>query len=169
MSKIKVFFTLTGYQITWLTCIFGELKFSKPNLGLYVGIIYLLIFFYYNKNKINFLKIAIPISLSGYLFDSIMVYFKIYEFNDQILLGTLPIWMITLWLSFSTLFDEILVFLKNYKILGLFLSLLGPLTYYLGVPIGIINISNLQLFITFMVIFWILLMLFYLEYILKKF
>ena len=98
-----------------------------------------------------------------------MVYFKIYEFNDQILLGTLPIWMITLWLSFSTLFDEILFFLKNYKILGLFLSLLGPLTYYLGVPIGIINISNLQLFITFMVIFWILLMLFYLEYILKKF
>ena len=45
-----------------------------------------------------------------------MVYFQIYEFNSSLIIGTLPLWMIILWLSFSTLFDEILViFFQNLK------------------------------------------------------
>ena len=41
---------------------------------------------------------------------------------DTFIFGTIPLWMLVLWLSFSTLFDEILVFLKKYKFLVLFLS-----------------------------------------------
>tara|TARA_B100000676_G_scaffold274962_1_gene294776 strand:+ start:1292 stop:1804 length:513 start_codon:yes stop_codon:yes gene_type:complete len=170
MNKYKIFLTLTGYQLTWLACVFGESKFNQPMLGIYIGVTYLLIFFYLNKNKTRFLKISFLISLPGYLFDSIMVYFSIYIFDTIFIIGTLPIWMMVLWLSFSTLFDEILIFFERFKILGVVMSgFLGPITYYLGEPIGILNINNIILFFTFMIIFWSMLMAFYLKFIVRKY
>ena len=170
MNKYKIFLTLTGYQLTWLACVFGESKFNQPMLGIYVGVTYLLIFFYLNKNKTRFLKISFLISLPGYLFDSIMVYFSIYIFDTIFIIGTLPIWMMVLWLSFSTLFDEILIFFERFKILGVVMSgFLGPITYYLGEPIGILNINNIILFVTFMIIFWSMLMAFYLKFVVRKY
>ncbi len=170
MQKLKVFLVLTGYQITWLACVFGENKINQPMLGIYIGSLYLVLYFYFSKNKLKFTKISFLIFLPGYLFDSIMVYFSIYEFNTSTKFGILPIWMIILWLSFSTLFDEILMFFRQYKILGIFLSLsIGPLTYYLGKPMGIIYIDNIFIFFVLMIIFWALLMVYYLEIILRKF
>ena len=170
MNKYKIFLTLTGYQFTWLACVFGESKFNQPMLGIYIGVTYLLIFFYLNKNKTRFLKISFLISLPGYLFDSIMVYFSIYIFDTIFIIGTLPIWMMVLWLSFSTLFDEILIFFERFKILGVVMSgSLGPITYYLGEPIGILNINNIILFFTFMIIFWSMLMAFYLKFVVRKY
>ena len=170
MNKYKIFLTLTGYQLTWLACVFGESKFNQPMLGIYIGVTYLLIFFYLNKNKTRFLKISFLISLPGYLFDSIMVYFSIYIFDTIFIIGTLPIWMMVLWLSFSTLFDEILIFFERFKILGVVMSgFLGPITYYLGEPIGILNINNIILFFTFMIIFWSMLMAFYLKFVVTKY
>ena len=168
MQKLKVFLVLTGYQLTWLACIFGETKFSYPMLGFWVGILFLLSYLYFNHNKQRFIKISLLISVPGYFFDTLLVYFQIYEFNSIFIFGTLPLWMIVLWLSFSTLFDEILVFFKNYKVLGIILSgILGPLTYYLGEPIGVLNIYNYQTFIITMIIFWMMLMTYYLNYVIK--
>jgi len=170
MNKYKIFLTLTGYQFTWLACVFGESKFNQPMLGIYIGVTYLLIFFYLNKNKTRFLKISFLISLPGYLFDSIMVYFSIYIFDTIFIIGTLPIWMMVLWLSFSTLFDEVLIFFKKFKYLGIILSsILGPFTYYLGVSINVLSINNFILFYSLMTIFWFFLMIYYLEIVLKNY
>ncbi len=168
MQKLKIFLVLTGYQITWLACVFGETNFSNSLLGILVGIIFLVIYFYYNNNKKKFLKISFFISLPGYLFDTLMVHFQIYEFKSSLNFGTLPFWMIVLWLSFSTLFDEIFTFFKDFKFLGVILSgILGPLTYYLGEPIGVLTIYNLGFFIISMISFWMFLMFYYLNYVLK--
>ena len=168
MHKLKIFSVLTGYQITWLACVFGETKFSYSLLGFWVGIIFLIIYFYFNYNKKKLIKILLLISTPGYIFDTLMVYFQIYEFNTVSKFGTLPLWMIVLWFSFSILFDEVLTFFKNYKILGIILSgILGPLTYYLGEPIGILNINDLPTFFSIMIMFWIILMIYYLNYVLK--
>ena len=169
MSKAKVFLTLTGYQLTWLSCVFGENKLGIPLLGIYAGTAYLILFFYLNQNRIKLLKISIYISIPGYFFDTLMVYLSIYNFNTDYIFGTLPVWMIVLWLSFSTLFCEILKIFKKYKIIGITSSVvLGPLTYYLGEPIGIISINNMLLFFVAMMIFWGLLMIYYLEVIIKE-
>ncbi len=70
--------------------------------------------------------------------------------------------------SFAILFDEVLVFLSKYKVIAVLLSsILGPLTYFAGSPLGLININNLFLFITLMIVFWAILMIFYLNYIVK--
>ena len=161
MQKLKVFLVLTGYQLTWLACVFGEKNFSFPMLGLWIGIIFFVIYFYFNHNKQKFIQISLLISVPGYMFDSLMVYFQIYEFESIIIFGTLPLWMIILWLSFSILFDEILIFFKNYKILGIILSgILGPLTYYLGEPIGVLNIYNLHALM--------ILMFYYLKFVIRN-
>ena len=169
MSKLKVLLILSGYQFTWLTSVFGEKIYNEPLMGFFTGLVFILVYFSYVKDKSRFYFIILAISVPGYVFDSVIVYFNIYDFNSNMKIGLLPIWMSVLWLSFAILFDEVLFFLKKYKITGIFLSaLLGPLTYCTGVPLGILQINNLPIFIIVMVIFWILLMFFYLEIIVKK-
>lgn len=168
MNKLKIFIILTGYQFTWLACVFGEKYFL--NLGIYVGLIYLALYLYFSKNKKRSLLICFLIAIPGYLFDSMMIYLSIYQFNSSEVIGMLPSWMIILWLSFSTLFDEILVVFKKYQFLGIIFSIiLGPFTYYLGEPIGVILINEFLFFFTFMILFWFLLMIYYQRIILKYF
>ena len=62
----------------------------------------------------------------------------------------------------------ILKVLSKYKIIAVILSsILGPLTYFAGSPLGLININNLFLFFILMIVFWAILMIFYLSYLIK--
>ena len=168
MSKIKIFLMLSGYQLTWLMCVFGELWYNSFLPGLICGILFLFICYVNSDNKNKTIQIVLSISILGYLFDTILVFFEIYNFQTSLYIGVLPIWMIVLWPSFAILFDEILMFLSKYKIISVILSsILGPLTYFAGSPLGLININNLFLFITLMIVFWAILMIFYLNYIVK--
>jgi hypothetical protein len=168
MSKIKIFLMLSGYQLTWLMCVFGELWYNSFLPGLICGILFLFICYVNSDNKNKTIQIVLSISILGYLFDTILVFFEIYNFQTSLYIGVLPIWMIVLWPSFAILFDEILMFLSKYKIIAVILSsVLGPLTYFAGSPLGLININNLFLFFALMISFWAILMIFYLNYIIK--
>ena len=168
MSKIKIFLMLSGYQLTWLMCVFGELWYNSFLPGLMCGMLFLFICYVNSDNKNKTIQIVLSISILGYLFDTILVFFEIYNFQTSLYIGVLPIWMIVLWPSFAILFDEILMFLSKYKIIAVILSsVLGPLTYFAGSPLGLININNLFLFFALMIFFWAILMIFYLNYIIK--
>ncbi len=168
MIKIKTFLMLSGYQLTWLMCVFGELLYNSYLPGLICGLSFLSICFIKSDNKKKTIQIVFLISIIGYLFDTILVFFEIYYFKTSLYIGVLPIWMIVLWPSFAILFDEILEFLSKFKIIAVFLSsILGPLTYFAGRPLGLININNFSLFFILMVSFWAILMIFYLNYIIK--
>ena len=168
MSKLKIFLILTGYQLTWLACIFGDKNFSEPLIGIIIGTIFILIYCYYSEDKKKFIQIILLISIPGYLFDILMVYGSVYNFTSIDTIFFLPPWMIVLWLSFATLFYEVLVFFKNYKIIGVTISgFAGPITYYLGEPLGIIVISNYNIFFIIMFLFWSTLMYLYLNFILR--
>ena len=168
MSKIKIFLILSGYQLTWLMCVFGELLYNSYLPGLICGLLFLTICFINSDNKKKTIQTVLLISILGYLFDTILVFFEIYNFKTSLYIGVLPIWMIVLWPSFAILFDEILIFLSKYKIIAVILSsILGPLTYFAGSTLGLININNLLVFFILMILFWAILMIFYLNYILK--
>ena len=168
MSKIKIFLMLSGYQLTWLMCVFGELWYNSFIPGLVCGLLFLVICFVKSDNIKKTTQIVFLISFIGYLFDTSLVFFEIYNFRTSLYVGVLPIWMLVLWPSFAILFDEILIFLSKYKIIAAILSsILGPLTYFAGSPLGLININNLFLFFILMIVFWAILMIFYLNYIIK--
>jgi len=155
------FYTLLGFQIVWISCVSGE-YYDIPLLGVFFGIIYFIIFFYFNKNKKKVLQICTLFSLIGYLFDSILSYNKIYFINSNLTIGYLPIWFLVLWPCFITLFVEILFFLKKSLLLSFFIgAILVPPTYYFGIVIGISQSNNILLSFLIMILFWGLFLVFY--------
>ena len=148
--------------------LYKNLKRNNISVGLIVGTIYLLFFLTFTNNKKRSVKLMMLIAVPGYLFDSLLVLLSAYNFECFWKLGVLPIWLEILWLSFATLFVDVLVFFKRYPIIGILISAtLGPFTYYLGQPIGIIVINNYYFFFISMMLFWALLMHYYLKYILQ--
>ena len=113
MSKTKILLTLSGYQITWIVCVFGEKYFPNLSAGLIVGTIYLLFFLTFTNNRKRSVKIIMLIAIPGYLFDSLLVLSSIYNFESIWKLGVLPIWLTILWLSFATLFVDVLFSFKD--------------------------------------------------------
>ena len=164
----NIFLTLLGYQLTWISCIFGE-YYNISLAGLIMGVLYLTIFFYSINYKLRAFKICFIFSLIGYIFDSILGFSDLFTIKSNIIIGYLPIWFLILWPSFSTLFVNILSFLKNRPILAFLLgSSFAPPTYYLGIPLGIAKSSNLSLAIIMMIIFWGLFLTLYSFYISKN-
>ncbi|MAV82654.1 MAG: hypothetical protein CMI90_04235 [Pelagibacteraceae bacterium] len=161
MNFKKIFIILSGFQLTWLSCIFGQ-YFSIPLLGVFIGILYLLFFFYLNKDRKNTLKIIIFISLIGCIFDNLLSFFGIFVINSKYTLIYIPIWLIILWLCFSSLFVEVFLFLKNRPIISFLLGFfLVPPTYYVGIVLNIANSSSLITAMSLMAFFWGLLFFFY--------
>ena len=160
--KIKgIFLVLSGYQITWFFCIFGE-YYNLPIIGLFIGIVYLTIFFYFIKERIKAFKICLTFSLIGYVFDTILSFSELFVINSNVVFGYLPIWFLALWPSFTTLFASVLFFLKNRPFLAFLMgATLAPSTYYLGIPLGIAKSENLLIAIIIMIIFWGLLLIYY--------
>ena len=93
ISIKNTFLTLTGFQLTWLFCVFGEV-YNFSLLGLIIGILYLSIFFYFNKNKKRALKICFLFSVIGYIFDSLLGFNKVFIIKSNIMIGFLPIWFL---------------------------------------------------------------------------
>ena len=91
MSKIKIFLMLSGYQLTWLMCVFGELLYDSFLPGLICGLLFLTICFINSDNKKKTIRTVLLISILGYLFDTILVFFEIYNFKTSLYIGVLPI------------------------------------------------------------------------------
>ena len=164
---MRIFLILLGFQITWLGCIFGE-YFNYPWLGIIIGILYLILFYSYTAQKKFALKTIIIFAIPGYIFDSSIQALSIYKIESDLIFGYLPVWMLVLWPTFTTLFVDVLNFLKNKPILAIILgSTLGPGTYYSGVPLGIASYTNINLGLGLMAIFWGVLMFVYSLYIKK--
>ena len=81
--------------------------------------------------------------------------------QSQKLFLFLPIWFLVIWPTFCCLLLDAFSFLRNRKYLSLLVgSLIGPISYYLGVYLGLASISSYMVFfiISF---FWAFLLFFY--------
>ena len=61
MSKVKFFFILSGYQLTWLMCVFGEIFYKSFFPGLTCGLIFLFLVFIKTQNKRKFIFIEMKL------------------------------------------------------------------------------------------------------------
>ena len=106
----------------------------------------------------NGLKISrkpTPLGVLGIIFDSFLSYSGLYVINSSFMFGFIPIWLVVLWISFSTLFVDILIFLKKRRFISFLAGfLLVPPTYYVGIALNIAKSNNLFLTILTMAIFW---------------
>ena len=168
VSKVKFFLILLGFQITWISCVFGEF-YNYPLLGIITGIIYLILFFFFSRNKQRAFKICFFFSLIGYIFDSSINIIGLFTIKSTVMVGYLPIWFIVLWPSFATLFVDVLLFLKNRPFVAALLgSFFAPPAYFIGITLGIANTNNFLFALITMISFWGLYLYIYSIY-LKKF
>lgn len=157
----QIFLILTGFQITWIACVFGEF-YNNSFIGVIIGIIYLIIYFFFIQNKINYIKFCFLFSLIGYSFDSLMAYKGYYYIKSDKILGYLPLWLIVLWPSFTTILYSVFNFLENKIILSFIIGIvIGPITYYSGIFLDISFSKNLFFYFMLLSIFWGLLLVFY--------
>ena len=160
MFNLTNIFSLIGFKIVWVSCVFGEL-YVNSWIGFIVGIFYIIIFFLNDGDKLKSFKIIIFFSILGYIFDSCLSFFELYKINAQYNFLYLPIWFITLWPSFACLLVKALRFLKNYPILSIFFgAFLGPATYYAGITLGIAK-SSTEFTFLLISLFWLSMMFFY--------
>ena len=132
ISKKNIFLTLCGFEITWFACVIGDYK-DYPSLGIIIGLIYLTLFFYFAKDRTKAINICIKYSILGIIFDSFLSYSELYVINSSFMFGFIPIWLVVLWISFTTLFVDILIFLKKRRFISFLAGfLLVPPTYYLS-------------------------------------
>ena len=129
------------FQINWAICVFAAAK-GYPWLGPMIVFIWCLIHTYMYR---SFILVELPILLItgciGYLVDSFLVVFNFIEFPLHAQFGYLsPLWMVALWVSFSTTFRHSMSWLREKYILASFFALIGgPFAYLAGQKIGAIN------------------------------
>ena len=154
ISKKNIFLTLCGFEMTWFACVIGDYK-GFPSLGIILGLIYLTLFFYFSIDRVKAIKTCLKYSVLGIIFDSFLSYSGLYVINSSFMFGFIPIWLVVLWISFSTLFVDILIFLKKRPLISFLAGfILVPPTYYVGIALDIARSSNLFLAVATMAIFW---------------
>ena len=137
------------FQINWAICVFGAAK-GYPWIGPIFVFIWVIIHMYIHR---LFILVELPVllisGLVGYLVDSFLVIYNFIEFPLHTQFGYLsPLWMVALWVSFSTTFRHSMSWLRQKYIFAAFFAFIGgPFAYLAGQKIGAINgligISNI--------------------------
>ena len=163
MNNLSKLFTLIGFKITWISCIFGEIYISGW-FGFFIGLVFLLSFFLYTEKKLQSFNIILIFSVLGYSFDSLLSLSNLYTINSQNNFLFLPIWFMVLWPSFCTLLVDCFSFLKKKYFFAILLGgIFGPISYYAGLSLNLANAINYSVFFI-MAIFWSSMMFIYSKY-----
>lgn len=140
-------FNFLGLEVTWAACAYGAIN-GNPNLGVYVGAVYITLHFLFTKNRMLDLMILLSIGTIGIIIDSINAYFGFISFlelsAEQFLI---PYWLITLWLVFSLMIPYSLYWLVNHiRISVIAGAIVGSFSYWLGDKLGALHLIEPQLF-----------------------
>ncbi len=158
MSKKLAFliFNFAGLQITWAACAYGATH-DNVNLGLYVGLGYVLLHFLLSKFRLRDLKVMLTIGVIGILIDSMISKLNFIAFTKPLENSILlPAWLIALWLVFALMLPYSLYWLrKNLAIAAIAGAIGGCFSYVLGHKLGALNLSE-PLWLSSMVyfVFW---------------
>lgn len=145
--SINKIINFIGFQVIWLTCVFGAAK-GYPLAGPLAMMAWLAIHFYINKKSIQIdLPLVVITASIGYLLDSILVLLGTISFPEQAQLGyPSTLWMIALWVNLAITIRHSLDWLNNrYVLILIFGGTGGVLAYWAGVKIGALLIPDLTL------------------------
>ena len=145
MNKNLAFliFNFVGLEITWAACAYGATH-ENANLGVYVGLGYILLHFILSKFRLRDLKVMLVLGTIGILIDSAISKFNFISFSgilaDHI---PLPAWLVVLWLVFSLMLPYSLYWLrKKLTIAAIAGAIVGCFSYVLGHHLGALNLSD---------------------------
>ncbi len=115
MSKNFAFllFNFLGLEITWAACAYGATH-ENPYLGVFVGLIYIVLHFLFSSNRFRDFKVMCLVGLLGVIVDSLIAKLNFISFSEPLAENIpLPAWMIVLWLVFSLMLPYSLYWLRK--------------------------------------------------------
>jgi hypothetical protein len=131
LANKKVIANALGFQILWFICVQG----NNLNAALAaIGLLCLHKFIF--KIGLKAWPILIAFSLIGYLGDSVLANNFHLNYRDN-LDPLAPLWLLSLWLAFSTTLKHSMQWLFNSKYLTVFIAILiVPISYFAGIQLS---------------------------------
>jgi hypothetical protein len=142
-------FNLIANNLIWIGCVIGReqtIWLIGPAVIVYVAILV-------NTQTVKFYQIAIP-AMIGISVDSVLTLLGIYQFENTSLI--LPLWLIILWIAFSTTLTSSLHMLGKNKIIAVAIGSIGmPINYLAGERLGAVYFGQSHLVtISLLCILW---------------
>jgi len=142
-KTVFLIFNFLGLQTTWAACAYGATN-SMPNLGVIVGLAYIVLHMLLTKTRNQDLLILLAVGTIGISIDHINSYLGLMSFTDNNTTHSMiPIWLMILWIVFSLMLPHSLNWLGKSTMLAFFLGGFGGASsYWLGHKLGAINLSE---------------------------
>ena len=123
-------FNLIAFNIVWFGCVIGRNDLSWFCAPLILGYATLLVC----QKEVKFNLIAFPVCI-GISIDSILTALGIFQFEETMLL--VPLWLVFLWIAFSTTLCHSLLFIGRNKLAVVTTGAIAlPLNYTIGERLG---------------------------------
>jgi len=125
------------FQLAWFSCVIGAAK-GMPWLGVLVSIYVFGVHIYQAKQAKQEFLLALSVLLIGAISDQVMLSFRLIDYlNSGWSNALVPVWILALWLGFSTILNVSLRWMKGrYLIAVIFGAVGGPLAYFSAEKIG---------------------------------
>ncbi len=142
------------FQLAWFSCVIGAAK-GIPWLGVLISIYVLGLHVYQAKQAKQELLLALSVLLIGAISDQAMLSFRLIDYlNNGWSNALVPVWILALWLGFSTILNVSLRWMKGrYLIAVIFGAVGGPLAYFSAEKIGAVILHGQNSYIA-LAILW---------------
>lgn len=145
LSKIDILLNALLFQFTWFSLVLNWFDGYLGLLGILLMVMHLLLVAKITWQHVSFI---ISIIVVGFVTDSILSKVDIYSFGSESLYPYLPIWLLGLWVAFSLTLNYSLYWLINKPLLFIvFMSIVGPFSYFVGEAFTVIYISQNKIYI----------------------
>ncbi len=142
MSSLLVNFLL--FQLGWFSCVLGA-AYQLPWLGLLIVMLILGFHLSRSGQPDKEFKLILLVLFIGFLWDSLLTWSGLLRYdNGQIHESLAPYWIIAMWALFASTLNVSLNWLKQRLLIASLFGLAGgPLAYYAGFKMGVVDFSNI--------------------------
>lgn len=125
------------FQLAWFSCVIGAAK-GVPWLGVLVSFYVVGVHIYQAKQVKQELLLVLIVLLIGAIIDQAMLTFELIDYmNGGWIDDLVPVWILALWLGFSTILNVSLRWMRGrYFTAIIFGAVGGPLAYFSAEKIG---------------------------------
>jgi hypothetical protein len=140
---LKTITNIVQYQCAWFASVLGAAN-QQPWLGLAVAAVVLALHLILAKDPLTEAKLIASVVLIGFSFDQMLLSSQLIDYQAHGWGESLvPAWILALWLTFATLLNVSLGWMRERLVIAALFGLIGgPLAYYGAQSLGAIAISS---------------------------
>jgi hypothetical protein len=155
----RLIVNLVAFQVGWFACVLGGAH-QLPWLGVGVVSAVVALHLALSSNPIREAILLLLVGVLGAFWDGLLVRFGFLEYPSGMIQPWLaPVWIIAMWVSFATILNVSLWWLKGRWYLASLLGAIGgPLAYFAGYKLGAVQFPDFLVAMTVLAGGWSFLM-----------